>query len=99
LGGAICLQVADTGIGMTADEVGIALTKFGQVEGGLDRKREGTGLGLPLAKAQVELHGGDLSITSQPMGGTTVTIRFPPERTIGRALAGGTGSPVGISAA
>ena len=99
LGGAICLQVADTGIGMTADEVGIALTKFGQVEGGLDRKREGTGLGLPLAKAQVELHGGDLSITSQPMGGTTVTIRFPPERTIGRALAGGTGSHVGISAA
>ncbi len=76
------VTVADTGIGMSAADIDIALTKFGQVEGGLDRKREGTGLGLPLAKSQMELHGGKLSIASQPGKGTSVTVLFPPSRTI-----------------
>ena len=79
---AMRITVADTGIGMSESQIGIALTKFGQVEGGLDRKREGTGLGLPLAEAQAALHGGDLTVVSQPGSGTSVTVRFPSNRTI-----------------
>jgi signal transduction histidine kinase len=58
------------------------LSKFGQIDGGRDRKNTGTGLGLPLVESQIELHGGKLEITSQlGGGGTTVSIRFPAERT------------------
>jgi two-component system, cell cycle sensor histidine kinase PleC len=62
-GGAVVL-VRDTGVGMTHEEVVVALTPFGQVDGGKTRWREGTGLGLPIARALVELHGGTLHITS-----------------------------------
>jgi signal transduction histidine kinase len=71
------LRVIDTGIGMDADGIAKALERFGQVDGGLDRKHEGTGLGLPLARGLVELHGGALSIESAPNEGTTVTITLP----------------------
>ena len=54
----------DTGVGMTEEEIAIALTPFGQVDGSRARWREGTGLGLPIAKALVELHGGELEIRS-----------------------------------
>jgi PAS domain S-box-containing protein len=73
-------RVSDTGIGM--DEVGIAkaLTKFGQVDGSLSRRHEGTGLGLPLAVDLVRLHGGTIDIRSRPGMGTTVTVTLPAER-------------------
>lgn len=63
--GGISVAVRDTGVGMTKDEVDIALQPFGQVDAGLARTHEGTGLGLPLAKRLVELHGGELRVESQ----------------------------------
>ncbi len=76
------IAVSDTGIGMNSDQVEIALTAFGQVDGALARKHEGTGLGLPLARSLTELHDGRLEIESAPGVGTTVTVCLPPERLV-----------------
>jgi signal transduction histidine kinase/HAMP domain-containing protein len=76
--GVIAVSVADTGIGMSSAEIPIALSPFGQVDNRLARRYEGTGLGLPLAKALVELHGGAVAIASTPGKGTTVTVTLPP---------------------
>lgn len=64
-GGRPTLAVSDTGIGMTAEEIQVALTPFRQVESPFSREHEGTGLGLPIVKALVELHGGTLSVESE----------------------------------
>jgi len=72
------IEVADNGIGMDANEVATAMSVFGQVENVMNRKHSGTGLGLPLARAFVELHGGTLRIDSTPHAGTTVIIDLPP---------------------
>lgn len=79
---AIAFSVSDTGIGIAAADIPRVLQPFGQVRENAHRAHEGTGLGLSLSKQLVELHGGDLGIQSEPGKGTTVTIRFPPERTI-----------------
>jgi signal transduction histidine kinase len=71
------IRVEDTGIGMRPEDVPTALTPFGQVENGLSRRYEGTGLGLPLAKALVELHGGELRIDTAPGSGTRVEVVIP----------------------
>ena len=84
--GGITIAVADSGIGMTADEIRIALEPFRQVTSSLSRTNEGTGLGLPLTKTLVELHGGELEIASAPGRGTTVTVRFPPSRSLARPV-------------
>jgi len=76
------LTIADSGIGMTADGVKKALEAFGQVDSSLSRRYEGTGLGLPLTRALVELHGGRLEIESALGEGTRVTAVFPGERII-----------------
>jgi two-component system cell cycle sensor histidine kinase PleC len=81
--GRITMAVTDTGIGMTADEIRIALEPFQQVTSSLSRTNEGTGLGLPLTKTLVELHGGRLDIASVPGRGTTVTVTFPASRSLG----------------
>jgi two-component system, cell cycle sensor histidine kinase PleC len=73
----ISVHIRDTGVGMTAEEVRIALTPFGQVDASHSRWREGTGLGLPISRSLVELHGGQLSITSRKGEGTEVSIEFP----------------------
>ena len=78
--GSIDIAVADTGTGMTEDEVKLALEPFGQADNGLGRKHEGTGLGLPLAARLAELHGGSLSVDSKKGLGTTVTVHLPPDR-------------------
>ena len=75
-------QVADTGIGMKLDDIPKALSLFGQVDGRLSRKYQGTGLGLPLSKSLVELHSGSLDLQSEIDVGTTVTIRLPAERIV-----------------
>jgi two-component system cell cycle sensor histidine kinase PleC len=59
-------------------EIDVALSPFGQVDGKRTRWREGTGLGLPIAKALIELHGGSLVIESAKGSGTTVCVTFPP---------------------
>jgi signal transduction histidine kinase len=83
----VSIVITDTGIGMTAEDIGVALTAFGQVENALSRKYDGTGLGLPLAKAIVELHRGVLEIASEPGRGTTVTVRLPFRRELGDVAA------------
>jgi signal transduction histidine kinase len=81
-GGVLLLEVADTGIGMSPDEIPLALRPFRQLDSGLARKHGGTGLGLPLVKSRVELHGGSLGIESARGVGTTVTLTFPATRVI-----------------
>ena len=73
----LLIDIIDTGVGMTEDEIRVAVTPFGQVDGGHNRWREGTGLGLPIAEALVKLHGGELTIVSVKSVGTTVTIKLP----------------------
>jgi signal transduction histidine kinase len=74
------ISVADTGIGIAEDDLWKALMPFAQVSSELSRRYEGTGLGLPLSKGFVELHGGTLDIDSEKGRGTKVTVRFPPDR-------------------
>jgi len=74
----IGILVSDTGVGMTEQELQIALTPFGQVDGSRTRWREGTGLGLPIAKSLVELHGGELKVTSAKNKGTEIWVLLPP---------------------
>jgi len=76
------ISVADNGIGMKPADIANAFVAFGQVDSMLSRKFEGTGLGLPLTKSLVELHGGSLRLDSAPGEGTTATVRFPPHRFI-----------------
>jgi two-component system cell cycle sensor histidine kinase PleC len=78
--GGVMVAVRDTGIGMTSEDVGVALEPFGQVDRARTRSREGAGLGLTLAKCLVELHGGELMITSVKGRGTDVTVKLPAVR-------------------
>ena len=73
----VAITISDTGIGMSEEEIELALTAFGQVDSRLTRRYDGTGLGLPLAKAIVELHRGRLEIVSHPGRGTTITVALP----------------------
>ena len=85
-GGGLAFEVRDTGPGMTADEIAVALQPFGQVEADHNRRYEGTGLGLPLARRLVELHGGSLHISSEKGHGTTVTVVLPASRIVASAV-------------
>jgi signal transduction histidine kinase len=76
----IALIVADTGIGIPPDDLPNLCNPFWQIDRGLNRKFEGTGLGLSLSRRMAELHGGQLEITSEVSVGTTVTVRLPPQR-------------------
>jgi signal transduction histidine kinase len=80
--GGFAVEVADTGIGMRPEDIAVALTPFAQVENFMTRRQEGTGLGLPIVKALIELHGGKLQIESRLSHGTTVTAEFPSYRVI-----------------
>jgi signal transduction histidine kinase len=86
--GGLTFRVADTGIGMSAEQIPIALSPFGQIDSGLNRKYDGVGLGLPLTKRLIELHEGTIEIKSEPGRGTTVDFHLPEERVCrrGRAL-------------
>jgi signal transduction histidine kinase len=85
--GGLAISVSDTGIGMAPENIPKALAPFDQIERKVRRKQEGTGLGLPIAKQLVELHGGTLSIESKVDVGTTVTILLPSSRMIASRLA------------
>jgi len=75
-------KVTDTGIGIAAEDIPMVLSPFGQVESAISRTQQGTGLGLPLTKSMVEMHGGSFDLQSTFGAGTTVTVRFPVERII-----------------
>jgi signal transduction histidine kinase len=80
--GQLAIEVSDTGIGMTPEQIPKALEPFTQIESKISGKYEGTGLGLPLAKRLVELHGGRLAIESETNAGTRVTIILPSNRIV-----------------
>jgi len=81
------VAVRDTGVGMTEQEMAHAMMPFGQNENRFTGKHDGTGLGLPLAKAMLELHEGRLTMSSVPEVGTTVTMTFPAQRVVARGRA------------
>ena len=84
--GSMQMIVTDQGIGIPHDRIKDALEPFGQVSQPVEtRGIQGTGLGLPLAKAMVELHGGSLELESEVNFGTMVTVDFPPVRVVGSA--------------
>ena len=70
------ITIKDTGIGMSRENIGKAFQSFGQIDSGLNRRYEGTGLGLPLTKKLVELHYGEIGLESEPGVGTTVSLHF-----------------------
>lgn len=79
------LFVTDTGIGMTADEIKVAMEPFGQVDSMIAREQAGTGLGLPISLSLMKLHGGGVRVASKPGEGTTLTAWLPIERAFVRA--------------
>ena len=78
----IVVEVRDTGIGIAPEHVARALSPFGQVDSRLSRRYQGTGLGLALACALVDLHGGALSLDTATGRGTTVRVSLPRERLV-----------------
>jgi signal transduction histidine kinase len=70
------MEVEDSGIGMSEEDIRKAFQAFNQADAGLNRKYEGTGLGLPLTKRLVELHHGKIKIESSKGNGTKVTVRL-----------------------
>ena len=82
--GGISIVVIDQGIGIAPEDIPRALAVFSQVNDGLARTHEGTGLGLPIVKSLIELHGGALSLQSEKGRGTTAALHFPPSRTLER---------------
>jgi PAS domain S-box-containing protein len=78
--GRVIMAVTDTGIGIAPSHIASVLKPFGRVENPLSRRYEGTGLGLPLAKSLVELHGGRLEVSSEIGRGTTIRVQLPASR-------------------
>jgi signal transduction histidine kinase len=79
------VSVSDTGIGMSEADIQVALAAFGQVDSKLARQQQGTGLGLPISKSLIELHGGMLTVKSAPGKGTTMIAAFPASRIVAAA--------------
>ncbi len=84
--GRLLIVVKDTGCGMKTEDIPKALEPFRQVDSSLNRRFEGTGLGLPLSKRLIELHGGTLTIDSTVDVGTEVTVAFPAARVIDKPV-------------
>lgn len=76
------IHIRDTGIGMSADKIPMALEPFRQLESGVTRHYEGCGLGLAVANQLIERSGGKLSVESEPGTGTCVTVWLPPARAL-----------------
>jgi len=81
--GEITISISDTGIGIAAENLERIFAPFIQADGTLQRTFEGTGLGLPLVKSMIDLHGGHVEIASEVGAGTTVTLVFPADRAVG----------------
>ena len=77
MAGSICCEVSDTGIGIAEDDLPKVMERFGQIENKFSRNHQGAGLGLPLVKELVELHGGSVTIESEEGKGTRVAFYLP----------------------
>ncbi|HMB76854.1 MAG TPA: HAMP domain-containing sensor histidine kinase, partial [Kiloniellaceae bacterium] len=93
--GGISLVVRDNGVGMAEAEMQTAMEPFGQADPSLSHGHDAGGLGLPLTRHLVELHGGSVTLSSRRGEGTTVWVTFPPDR----LQAGGSGATAADSAA
>ncbi|MGF7173789.1 response regulator [Azospirillum doebereinerae] len=80
--GALEIRVTDTGLGIPAEDIDRVMEPFGRADTAANRRIEGTGLGLPLTRRLVELHGGTLALRSTLGVGTTVTARLPGARVL-----------------
>lgn len=80
--GGLAFFVTDTGVGMAPEDIPKALQPFGQLDSGLDRQHEGSGLGLHLSRTMVELHDGIFTVESALGEGTTITVGLPKERVL-----------------
>jgi two-component system cell cycle sensor histidine kinase PleC len=74
------LSVRDTGPGIPEEEIPIVLDSFGQGSNAIKSAEQGAGLGLPIVKSIIDLHGGTLSLKSKLREGTEMIVTFPPER-------------------
>ncbi|MGY9106160.1 MAG: sensor histidine kinase, partial [Alphaproteobacteria bacterium] len=83
----LSIQIKDTGIGISPDDLQRVLRPFEQVENAYARKNSGAGLGLSLAVRLTELHDGSLTVDSVENHGTTVSITLPPERLLDESVA------------
>ncbi len=94
--GGVAVTIRDTGVGMTKAEIAVALTPFSQVDASHSRWREGAGLGLPIARALVQLHGGSLEVRSAKSLGTEVAVTLPSRHQVsvvqGRDIVLGSGA-------
>ncbi|MGH7043704.1 MAG: PAS-domain containing protein [Acetobacteraceae bacterium] len=85
-GEGLVLSIVDTGMGIADADLARVFDPFTQVDGSLARRFPGAGLGLYLARALVESHGGELRLASRPGEGTNVEIRLPPHRLLPASL-------------
>jgi two-component system cell cycle sensor histidine kinase PleC len=76
------MSVKDTGPGIPEEEIPVVLASFGQGSNSIKSAEQGAGLGLPIAKSLVDLHGGTFSLKSKLRIGTEVVVTFPPERVV-----------------
>ena len=76
----MCLEVKDTGTGISEEDQDKIFERFQQVDGSNSRKAEGTGLGLAITRHLVQMHGGTIGVHSQPGEGSTFTVRLPLQR-------------------
>ena len=87
--GNVCVEIADSGIGIPRDEIGQLFSRFYRASTATRRAIPGTGLGLVIARAIVERHGGSIALESREGQGTRVTVTLPIRQVAG-SLAGGT---------
>ncbi|MGD8806366.1 MAG: GAF domain-containing protein [Chloroflexota bacterium] len=79
-GGRLLASVQDTGIGIRQEDIPAIFEQFRQVDGSLTRKAGGTGLGVPISRSLVELHGGEMWVESEPGVGSTFLFSIPMEK-------------------
>ena len=84
--GYVCLTVRDTGQGMSETEIDVALRPFGQVNSGMNKQHEGSGLGLPISYELTKMHHGKLSVKSTKDVGTEVSILLPTVQQVNNTL-------------
>jgi signal transduction histidine kinase len=77
--GWVCIEIEDTGVGISQEDLETIFDKFQQVDGSFTRRAEGTGLGLSITRHLVQMHGGTIDVRSQPDQGSTFTVRLPSQ--------------------